>query len=332
VSEPAAAPQALSIRGISKSYGEFRAVADLSLEVPTGVVYGVLGPNGAGKTTTLRMVNDILAPDEGEIRLFGDLRPGRAAGRRIGYLPEERGLYPKMRVADVLRFFGELRGLDRRVATQRAGRWLERLGLTQWTRNRVQDLSKGMQQKVQFAASLLHEPDLLILDEPWSGLDPINADVLREVVVSERAAGRTIIFSTHLMEQAEQICDHVCLIVNGRKVLEGPLDRIKREAAGDRLVALAFVDDAAGARARETVLTDAALVAGLRDRRGYLEVELTEKGQGSADRLLHRLVEQGLGVRRFELVQPTLHQIFVDRVGAEAGADARLAAQEGALA
>jgi ABC-2 type transport system ATP-binding protein len=329
VSEPTAVPPALSIRGITKQYGDFRAVNDLSLEVPSGVVYGVLGPNGAGKTTTLRMVNDILAPDQGEIRLFGDLKPGRAASRRIGYLPEERGLYPKMRVADSLRFFGELRGLSRRMAVERSGRWLERLGLSRWAKNRVQDLSKGMQQKVQFAAALLHEPELLILDEPWSGLDPINAEVLREVVASERAAGRTILFSTHLMEQAEQICDHVCLIVRGRKVLEGPLDRIKREAAGGRLVALSFVDEPVAARARDTVLADAALVSALRDRRGYLEVELAEKGDGPAERLLHRLVEQGLGLRRFELVQPTLHQIFVDRVGAEAGPDERFETEEG---
>ncbi|HTE51132.1 MAG TPA: ATP-binding cassette domain-containing protein [Kofleriaceae bacterium] len=310
-------PPVLRLRGVTKRYGDFLAVGDLSVEIPSGVIYGMLGPNGAGKTTTLRMVNDILAPDEGEIRLFDDLRPGRIAGRRIGYLPEERGLYPKMRVADELRFFGELRGLGRRVASQRAGRWLERLDLTQWARNKVQDLSKGMQQKVQFAAALLHEPELLILDEPWSGLDPINAEVLREIVVAERDAGRTILFSTHLMEQAEQICDHVCLIVRGRKVLDGPLDRIKREAAGDRLVALDFVDPAAEARARDSVLADPSLVSAMRARRGYLEVEMAGRGQEPADRLLAQLVGQGIGLRRFELVQPSLHQIFVDKVGAE---------------
>ncbi len=309
----------LRLTGVTKRYDDFVAVGDLSLEVPAGVVYGMLGPNGAGKTTTLRMVNDILGPDEGEIRLFGDLRPGRAAARRIGYLPEERGLYPKMKVADALRFFGELRGLSGRDASARAARWLERLDLAGWAQRKVQDLSKGMQQKVQFAAALLHEPDLLILDEPWSGLVPINAEVLHDVVLEQRAAGRTILFSTHLMEQAEKICDFVCLIVRGRKVLEGPLDRIKREAAGDRLVALAFVDPSAEARAREGVLADREVVAGVRDRRGYLEVELAVGA--AADRLLAQLVGQGAALRRFELVEPTLHQIFVDRVGAEGARD-----------
>jgi ABC-2 type transport system ATP-binding protein len=183
----------------------------------------------------------------------------------------------------------------------------------------VQDLSKGMQQKVQFAAALLHEPDLLILDEPWSGLDPINAEVLHGVVMEQRSAGRTIIFSTHLMEQAEKMCDRVCIIARGRKVLEGPLDRIKRDAAGDRLVALAFQTPEEEERARAGVLADQALVAALRDRRGHLEVELApgrESGQ-----LLAGLVAAGALLRRFELVEPSLHQIFVDRVGADADAD-----------
>jgi len=318
-------PTSVQLSGVTKRFGDFAAVDDLSLEVPAGVVYGVLGPNGAGKTTTLRMVNDILAPDRGAIRLFGDLPPGRAAARRIGYLPEERGLYPKMRVADALRFFGELRGMTGRAASGRAAAWLERLGLAEWTRHKVQELSKGMQQKVQFAAALLHEPDLIILDEPWTGLDPINSEVLREVVQEQRAAGRTILFSTHLMEQAETVCDRVCLIVRGRRVLEGEVGRIKREAAGDRLVALVFADPAAEARARTTVLADAGLVAVVRERRGFLEAELAREGQAAADQLLHQLLAQGAALRRFEMVEPSLHQIFVDRVGAEVAAGGDLA-------
>src|SRR5262245_55077094 len=212
---------ALRLEGVTKRYGEFTAVGGLSLEIPAGTIWGILGPNGAGKTTTLRMVNDILAPDEGRIELLGGLAPGRAAARRIGYLPEERGLYPKMRVAAALTFFGELRGLTAREARRRAGAWLERLDLGRWARNEVQDLSKGMQQKVQFAAALLHEPELLVLDEPWSGLDPINAEVLRAMVAEQKQAGRSVIFSTHGMEQAEQICDGVTIIARGRKVLDG---------------------------------------------------------------------------------------------------------------
>jgi ABC-2 type transport system ATP-binding protein len=312
-------PAAVRLEGVTKKYGDFVAVADLSLVIPSGVIYGVLGPNGAGKTTTLRMINDIFAPDRGTIRLFDSMKPGRAAAPRIGYLPEERGLYPKMVVCEVLQFFGELRGLARRDAIARADRWLERLGLGEWRKNRVQDLSKGMQQKVQFAAALLHEPDLLILDEPWSGLDPINAEVLHDVVMEQRGAGRTIIFSTHLMEQAEKMCDQVCIIARGKKVLEGSLARIKRDAAGDRLVALAFLDADDEARARTGVLADPAVVASVRDRRGYLEVELPP-GQESGQ-LLSALMAADARLRRFELIEPSLHQIFVDRVGAEAAAD-----------
>jgi ABC-2 type transport system ATP-binding protein len=305
---------ALRVDRVTKRYGDHLAVADLSFEVAPGVIYGVLGPNGAGKSTTLRMINDILAPDQGEIHLLDGLRPGRAAAPHIGYLPEERGLYPKMRVLDTLQFFGELRGLAGREARRRGLDWLERLDIGGWKDNRVQDLSKGMQQKVQFATALLHEPPLLILDEPWSGLDPINADVLRDIVVEQKRAGRTILFSTHLMEQAEQVCDQVCIIARGRKVLDGALQAIKAEAAADRLVAVAFAGPDEQARARAEVLGDAALVAGLRERRDHLEIEL---GEGAAaEALLARLVAAGLAVRRFHPVEPSLHQIFVDRVGA----------------
>ena len=311
-----AADTAVRLARVTKQYGDFKAVSDLSLAVERGVIYGILGPNGAGKTTTLRMINDILAPDSGSIQLFGSVAPGRAAAPRIGYLPEERGLYPKMRVLELLQFFGELRGLSRREATSRAARWLERLDLQDWKKNKVQDLSKGMQQKVQFTCALLHEPELLILDEPWSGLDPINAEVLREVVLEQRAAGRTIMFSTHVMEQAEKICDHVCIIARGQKVLEGALDQVKREAAHERLIALAFATPASEEVARAGVLADRSIVAGLNDRRGYLEVVPADAD--SAGRLLAELARLGLAVRRFELVEPTLHQIFVDRVGADA--------------
>ncbi|MCA9674121.1 MAG: ATP-binding cassette domain-containing protein, partial [Myxococcales bacterium] len=222
---------AVRVTGITKRFGNHKAVADLSFEVPPGVIYGVLGPNGAGKSTTLRMVNDIIAPDEGEIRLLGGLHAGREAAAHVGFLPEERGLYPKMRVAEMIAFMGELRGMPARDAARAAAGWLERLGLGEWTRNKVQDLSKGMQQKVQFAATMIHEPELVILDEPWSGLDPINADVLREVVRDQTRSGRTVLFSTHLMEQAEQICDQICIIARGKKVLDGKLADIKRAAA-----------------------------------------------------------------------------------------------------
>jgi ABC-2 type transport system ATP-binding protein len=299
---------------VTKRYGEFVAVGELSLEVPRGAIYGILGPNGAGKTTTLRMVNDIIAPDAGTIEVLG-MPPGREAGRRIGYLPEERGLYPKMQVCEVLRFFGELRGLTGREAIRRADAWLERLELADWRASKLQDLSKGMQQKVQFVTAVLHEPELLILDEPWSGLDPINADVLRSIVLEQKRAGRTILFSTHLMEQAEKLLDSVCIIARGHAVLEGELAVVKREAAADRLVALGFAD-ATHERAAARVLADRALVAGTRARGAYLEVELAQGA--SVDALLRALIQAEVSLRRFERVEPSLHQIFVDRVGEKA--------------
>jgi ABC-2 type transport system ATP-binding protein len=303
---------ALRLSGVTKRYGSFVAVSNLSLHIETGVVYGILGPNGAGKTTTLRMINDIIRPDEGEIRILGEHPPGREAARRIGYLPEERGLYPKMRVGEILRFFGELRGLSGRDAQKRGDVWLERLELSDWKLKKLQDLSKGMQQKIQFVTAVIHEPELLVLDEPWSGLDPINAEVLREIVLEQKRAGRTILFSTHLMEQAEKLCDSVCIIARGKQVLEGELAAIKRNAHGDRLVALGFADGVTA----DTIDWDRGMVVNRRERGDHLEVELAP---GVApDALLAVLVGAGVKLRRFEMIEPSLHQIFVDRVGADA--------------
>lgn len=306
---------ALSVSNVVKRFGNHLAVDDVTFSVPRGVVYGVLGPNGAGKSTTLRMINDVVAPDSGVIRVLG-LAPGPEAARRIGYLPEERGLYPKMFVAEMVQLMGELRGLARAEATRRAGAWLERLGLSKWAKNRVQDLSKGMQQKVQFATALIHEPELLILDEPWSGLDPINAEVLRAVVVEARAAGRTVLFSTHLMEQAEKVCDAVCIIARGKKVLDGNLAELRRAAAAHGRIALGFEAEAARARALAGPLAEPALVAATHASDDGLVVDLADGA--TSDALLAALVACGGGLRRFEAVTPTLHQIFVDRVGAEA--------------
>ncbi|HEX8106431.1 MAG TPA: ATP-binding cassette domain-containing protein, partial [Kofleriaceae bacterium] len=255
---------ALVVRGLVKRFGNHVAVDDISFEVPRGVVYGILGPNGAGKSTTLRMINDIFAPDAGEIVVLDGLPPGHAAAQHIGYLPEERGLYPKMKVADMIEFIGELRGLARGEARRRTERWLDRLGLAQWAGNKIQDLSKGMQQKVQFATALIHEPELVILDEPWSGLDPINAEVLREVVEDIRRNGRTVLFSTHQMEQAEKLVDHICIIARGRKLLDGSLADIQRREAADGIISLGLAlgpEDAASRAAADAVLGDRALVA-----------------------------------------------------------------------
>jgi ABC-2 type transport system ATP-binding protein len=313
-------PAAVIVDGVTKRFAEHTAVDAISFTVPRGVVYGILGPNGAGKSTTLRMINDIIAPDGGTIRILDQHAPGAAAAPHIGYLPEERGLYPKMRVIDMLAFMGELRGLSAREAKARAGRWLERLKLTQWAKNKVQDLSKGMQQKVQFAACAIHEPELLILDEPWSGLDPINAEVLRDVVEEQKAAGRTILFSTHGMEQAEKICDELCIIARGKIILEGALADIKRAAQKDGLVAIAFGELAAATRRKaDEILDDKTLVAARRPPRpgDIADHELELASGATADALLRALVLADVPLRRFEVVVPTLHQIFVDQVGVE---------------
>ncbi|MCP4447510.1 MAG: ATP-binding cassette domain-containing protein [Myxococcales bacterium] len=314
----------LQVRGVTKQYGDFVAVGDMSFDTPSGVVYGLLGPNGAGKTTTLRMINNIIMPDSGDILLLGKYQPGPEAAKHIGYLPEERGLYPKMKVRETLRFFGTLRGLGNKPALHQADSWLERLKLSDWRDNNVQDLSKGMQQKVQFAAALIHDPELLILDEPWSGLDPINAEVLKDIVAAQKDAGKTILFSTHLMDQAETLCDYVCIMAKGRKAVEGRLDVLKRETAAEGLLHLALATPDDESRARSEVLASPT-VDSVRDENDGMVVQLAD-GE-SPDKLLAALVAANIGIRRFELQQASLHQIFVDRVGALADAD-----QEGRLA
>ncbi len=308
---------ALVIDGISKAFGNHLAVDHISFEVPRGVVYGILGPNGAGKSTTLRMINDIIAPDSGKITILDGLSPGSAAAREIGYLPEERGLYPKMKVGEIIEFMGELRGLSRKDARTRGGQWLERLGLAKWIGNKVQDLSKGMQQKVQFAAALLHEPKIVILDEPWSGLDPINAEVLRETVEEIRAAGRTVLFSTHQMEQAEKVIDSLCIIARGKKILDGNLRDLKRSWQNAGWIALGYGEDQKDLVAK--VLADRALVAEERaPQDSEDDVELRPAPGVPAQQVLTALVGAGVTLRKFEVRVPSLHEIFVEKVGPEA--------------
>ncbi|MEX2181360.1 MAG: ATP-binding cassette domain-containing protein [Gemmatimonadaceae bacterium] len=306
---------ALEIRGISKRYAEHVAVSDLSLAVPRGSVYGLLGPNGAGKTTTIRMILDVIAPDRGTISVLGRSNREKGALDRLGYLPEERGLYRKMSVRGVLKFLGELKGVPGRVADARITEWLDRLGLRtaekDWGNAKVDELSRGMQQKVQFIATLLHEPDIVILDEPFSGLDPINAQALKDTVVDLRRQGKTVIFSTHLMDNAERLCDAVCIIARGEKVLDGALTAVKAENAG-RTVALAIEGGATSAVA--AILRDRTLVERADDHNRYVELEMAERGDPQV--LLRRLVEAGATIQRFERVQPSLHQIFLQRVGA----------------
>jgi ABC-2 type transport system ATP-binding protein len=307
---------AVEISNVTKRFREHVAVRDLDLHVPQGSVYGLLGPNGAGKTTTIRMVLNLIAPDTGTISVFGRPHLEYGVTDRIGYLPEERGLYKKMQVRRVLRFLGELKGLAGHDAERRADEWLDRLGLKtsekDWGQAKIDELSRGMQQKVQFIAALLHDPDLVILDEPFSGLDPINAQALKDTVVELKRRGKTVIFSTHVMETAERMCDSVCIIARGEKVLDGAVAEVKAQH-GTRNVALVLQDGAARASAGH-VLRDHTLVSRVDDANRAFEIELAPGAD--PQRLLRQLVESGAAVERFELVHPSLHQIFLQRVGA----------------
>ena len=309
---------ALDVRHVVKRYAGHTAVRDLSLQVPRGTVYGLLGPNGAGKTTTIRMLLGIIAPDEGSIELLGERPLVSGVLDRVGYLPEERGLYKKMKVRHVLRFLAALKGVRPADADARIDEWLDRLSLRtpekDWGEQRVDELSRGMQQKVQFIGTLLHDPELVILDEPFSGLDPINAQALKDTVVDLRRRGKTVIFSTHLMDNAERLCDAVCIIARGEKVLDGGVAEVKA-AHGARHVALALAGGTEATRnGVGAVLADQSLVTRHDDQNRYLELELAPGADPQA--LLARLVAAGAPITRFELVQPSLHQIFLERVGA----------------
>ena len=307
----------VEIDGISKRFGDFVAVTGLSLRVPKGAVYGLLGPNGAGKTTSIRMLMNITIPDQGTVKLFGDELGGRHHSARIGYLPEERGLYRKMKVRDTLVFLAEAKGVTRAAAGRKADEWLERLNLGDWRLRKVEELSKGMQQKVQLIATMLHEPELLILDEPFAGLDPINQDVLKEIIVDLSRRGTTIIFSTHQMDVAEKICDHVCIVARGRKVLDGTLSEVKHVHGGTH-VAVAFEDGADTAAALAGV---SRLVAKADDYGVYAELALRDGVDPQS--LLEQLMRSGARLRRFERVEPSLHRIFLDKAGPDAAAESQ---------
>jgi len=293
----------LVIDHVSKSFGDFTAVSDLSLEVKPGRVFGLIGPNGAGKTTTIRMIVNITAPDTGTIKLFGQLMT-TALQDRIGYLPEERGLYKKMKIGEQLRFFAELKDVRGKDAGARIDHWLAKLQLSAWKDKRTKELSKGMQQKVQFIISVIHDPDLLILDEPFSGLDPVNVDIMKDTILELKSANKAIILSTHQMEIAEKLCDDVCMIDRSRKVLDGKLRDIRRSFSRNA-VAVRF-------EGTDGVLNDPELVANIRQTGEDFEVLLVPGA--NPQMLLKRLVDSGTTVTRFELVEPTLHDIFIEKV------------------
>jgi len=287
--------RALVLKGVSKSFADHVAVRDLSLEVPRGSVFGLLGPNGAGKTTTLRMVLNILGVDGGSIEILG--RPADQAVRdRVGYMPEERGLYMRM-------VLEAIKGLGRKEATRRLGPWLERLGLADWRKRKTGELSKGMQQKAQFIATVLHEPDLIIMDEPMSGLDPVGMDVMRDVMVDLSRRGATIVLSSHQMDTVEKLCGRVALINKGEKVLDGTVSEVKA-AHGKNTVVVAFDGDG-------SFLGSLPGVAKVSDFGQYVEIKMSD---GADPQKLLGEVAARLRIRRFEIVEPSLHDIFVETV------------------
>lgn len=297
----------LRLRNVTKSYGDFTAVDGLSFEVRPGRIFGFLGPNGAGKTTTIRMIVGITAPDSGTIKLFGEqISPDLQD--RIGYLPEERGLYKKMKVVDQLRYFAALKNVPSSVADRRIDDWLGRMGLSEWKTKKTADLSKGMQQKIQFISTVLHDPDLLILDEPFSGLDPVNVEFMIEVLSGFRTQDKTIIFSTHMMETAERLCHDIILIDKALKVVGGSLREVK-ETYGHNLIALR----ASGGHA---VLADRGLVATVKERADEKVIELA--ANVDAQLLLGKLIESGAAITKFEQVEPSLNDIFIDQVSSSA--------------
>lgn len=293
---------AVELDSVTKVFAGREAVQALSLTVPTGSVCGFLGPNGAGKTTTLRMIMGILWPDAGRIRVLGNLSPDEARPR-LAYLPEERGLYKRMRVLELLVWLGRLRGLEAAEATRRARAWLERFDLEAQAGARCETLSKGMGQKLQIAGALLHDPDLVILDEPFSGLDPVNVELVRRIILELRDRGTTVILSTHVMEQAEQICDRVLLLDRGRTLLQGPISRVRGTA--ERTLVIDYEGDGA-------ILATLPGIDRLNDAGVHAELSLAP--DADPDALLALLVGR-IRIRRFELVEPSLHELFVRSVG-----------------
>ncbi len=288
---------------VSKSYGSFVAVNQLSFVIHPGEIYGLLGPNGAGKTSTLRMMIGIILPDAGRVAFFGEPFCRRHL-QRIGYLPEERGLYRRMKLIEQLVFLGELKGMSATQAAHKAQWWGERLELAGWMEKKVEELSKGMQQKVQFIATLLHDPDFIIMDEPFSGLDPANTVVLKDVLLELKKAGKTILFSTHRMDQVERLCDAICLINRGQAVLQGDLKQIKA-SYGRRHVQIEYEGD-------RGFLDDASLVQSCNDYGNHVEIKLAPAAD--PQQLLLRAAATAR-ITKFLLTEPPLEEIFIDIVG-----------------
>ncbi|MEX1198017.1 MAG: ATP-binding cassette domain-containing protein [Pseudohongiellaceae bacterium] len=304
----------LSLQDVTKTYGDFTAVSEVSFSIPHGSIYGFLGPNGAGKTTIIRMILDILRPDSGQIAVLGH-DSAMAVRNRIGYLPEEKGLYKKMKVWAIISYFASLKGLDRKTAKRRAHELLEKYGLADFAEAKVESLSKGMGQKVQVISAIAHDPELIILDEPFSGLDPVNQEVLEQLIRDIASEGRTIIFSTHIMQHAERLCDRLLLITGGRKIFDGT------------------VSEARSIIPRRVTLQTATDITHLQSLPGVLAVHRNEEEDDAGEptwdlhleehsdpqSILRLCFEQNMALTRFDYTRASLHDVFVHLVGHDAG-------------
>jgi ABC-2 type transport system ATP-binding protein len=297
----------VALAGVTKAYESKVAVNNLSLSIEAGQMFGLLGPNGAGKTSSIRMMMGITLPDSGTVSLF-DKPFERSSLERVGYLPEERGLYKKMKVLDQLVFFGQLHGLSAEEAQKRANAWASRMEIADALDKKTEELSKGMQQKIQFIATLLHEPGLIVMDEPFSGLDPVNAVLVERTLLDLKAQGKAILFSTHRMDQVEKLCDSICLINNGEAVLEGNLRQIKAGYERNHVI-VEFEGASAFLKSAE--------IAEAKNFSGHAEIKL--KPQGNAQKLLHEAAAMAT-IYRFELVEPSLEEIFIQTVGGKTNA------------
>jgi len=291
----------IELESVNKFFGTHHAVSDMSFIVPEGAVYGFLGPNGAGKTSTIRMIMSILYPDSGTLRVLGDEQPERVKDR-LGYLPEEKGLYKKMKVKEIITYFGTLKGMTRRDAAAAADQLLVRFGLDDAANKRCEELSKGMGQKVQIISTLIHDPALVILDEPFSGLDPINVELVRDIILDLKRQGKTVIFSTHIMEQAEQICDSILLINRGQKLIDGKVPEVKGRFSSTLLID--YEGDASNLKRPG--------ITRVNNMGNSAELSIEE---GTDTQALMRVLMNVVTLNSFTLKEPSLHEIFVRTVG-----------------
>jgi len=293
--------QAVEVSHVVKSFADKVAVDDLSFSVAEGELFGLIGPNGAGKTTTIRMMMDIIKPDSGEVTIFGE-KFGETARNKLGYLPEERGLYKKLRVIDTIIYLASLKGMDRRRVEEKADELLEKTGMSYVKSKKIEEMSRGMGQIIQFIVTIIHDPQLVILDEPFSGLDPVNTELLKEMCLDLKNQGKALILSAHQMNQVEELCDRILMVNNGRAVLYGDLAEIKSRYQSNAVL-LDFKGE----------LGDVPGIAGKRQHRGY--VELLLDGKTTPQQLLEQLVSRGIIIKRFEMATPSLNEIFLKEVG-----------------